>query len=84
MKDALGEPAVVDMKQPRLAADTMFHWLRRTGGVFYMAGTADDNPATQYLSHHQKFDISPETYPTAVATIARTVFRFLEERGRYR
>lgn len=79
--DGLGESAVVDMKQPRLAADTMFHWLGKTGGVFYMVGTADDNPATQYPSHHQKFDISPDAYPTAVAAIALTANRFLEERG---
>ncbi|MDA1349308.1 MAG: M20 family metallopeptidase [Chloroflexi bacterium] len=82
--EGLGEAAVLDMKQPRLAADTMFHWLRRTPGVFYMVGTADDNPATQYPSHHQKFDISPETYPTAVAAIALTAHRFLEERGQER
>ncbi len=79
--DGLGESALVDMKQPRLAADTMFHWLRRTGGVFYMVGTASDDPATQYPSHHQKFDIAPETFPAAVATIALTASRFLDERG---
>ena len=78
--EGLGEAAVVDMKQPRLAADTMFHWLRRTGGVFYMVGTADDNPTTQFPSHHQKFDISPATYPAAVAAIGLTAHRFLEKR----
>jgi amidohydrolase len=77
--EGLGETAIVDMKQPRLAADTMFHWLQRTGGVFYMVGTADNDPATQYPSHHQQFDISPETYPTAVATIALTARRFLDD-----
>ena len=78
--DGLGNEAVIEMKQPRLAADTMFHWLRRTGGVFYMVGTADDNPSTQYPSHHQKFDISTETYATAVATIGLTATQFMEER----
>ena len=75
--DGLGEDAVIDMKQPRLAADTMFHWLHRTNGVFYMVGTSDSNPATQYPSHHQKFDISPDTYSTAVAAIALTADRFM-------
>lgn len=79
--EGLGEAAVVDMKQPRLAADTMFHWFRRAPGVFYMVGTADDNPATQYPSHHQKFDISPEAFPTAVTAIALAAHRFLNERA---
>tara|TARA_B100000676_G_C18081695_1_gene851733 strand:- start:2355 stop:3590 length:1236 start_codon:yes stop_codon:yes gene_type:complete len=75
----LGETSVVDMKQPRLAADTMYHWLRRTGGVFYMVGTADDNPATQYPSHHPKFDISARTFETAVAAICLTAVQYADE-----
>jgi amidohydrolase len=77
--EGLGERAVIDMKQPRLAADTMYHWLRRTDGVFYMVGTANDNPSTQFPSHHQKFDIAPETYPTAVTTIGLIATRFMQE-----
>lgn len=77
--DVLGKDAVVDMKQPRLAADTMFHWLQKKNGVFYMVGTADDTPKTQYPSHHQKFDISPKTYPVAVAAIVLTAYQFLNE-----
>jgi metal-dependent amidase/aminoacylase/carboxypeptidase family protein len=57
----------------------MFHWLHERPGVFYMVGTAGEDPSTRYPSHHQKFDIDPAAFPAAVTTIIMTAFRFLEQ-----
>ena len=76
--EALGRDRVIAMRQPRLAADTMYHWLRKRPGVFYMVGTSGSE-ATSYPSHHQKFDIDPQTYPAAVAAIVMTAVRYLEQ-----
>lgn len=81
MRDAvgevLGEDRVISMRHPRLAADTMHHWLNRAPGVFFMVGTASEDPATQYPSHHQRFDIAPETWPAVVAAEAYTALKYL-------
>ena len=77
--EALGRNNVIAMWHPRLAADTMYHWLRKRPGVFYMVGTAGEDASTRYPSHHQKFDIDPKTYPAAVAAIAMTAARYLEQ-----
>jgi amidohydrolase len=78
LHEVLGPERTVEMRHPRLAADTMHHWLNRLPGVFYMVGTAGQDPATHYPSHHQKFDIAPDTWPAAVAAIAMTAVRYLE------
>jgi amidohydrolase len=77
--EGLGRKNVINMGQPRLAADTMFHWLHERPGVFYMVGTAGVDPSTRYPSHHQKFDIDPAAFPAAVTSIVMTAFRFLEQ-----
>jgi metal-dependent amidase/aminoacylase/carboxypeptidase family protein len=77
--EVLGPERTIDMRHPRLAADTMDHWLNRRPGVFYMVGTAGKDESTHWPSHHQKFDIAPETWPAAVAGIAMTVIRYLEQ-----
>lgn len=78
LHEVLGPDRTVEMRHPRLAGDTMQNWLARAPGVFFMVGTANDDPATQWPSHHQRFDIAPETWPAAVAGIAMTAVRYLE------
>ena len=79
LHEALGPDRTIEMRHPRLAGDTMQNWLKRAPGVFFMVGTANDDPGTQWPSHHQKFDIAPETWPAAVAGIAMTAVRYLEQ-----
>ena len=81
LHEVLGVEKTIEMRHPRLAADTMFNWLRRKPGVFYMVGTASDDPSTHYPSHHQRFDIAPETWPAAVSAIVMTAIRYLEQAG---
>ena len=81
LHEVLGVEKTIEMRHPRLAADTMFNWLRRKPGVFYMVGTANDDPSTHYQSHHQRFDIAPETWPAAVSAIVMTAIRYLEQAG---
>jgi amidohydrolase len=81
LHEVLGVEKTIEMRHPRLAADTMFNWLRRKPGVFYMVGTANDDPSTHYPSHHQRFDIAPETWPAAVSAIVMTAIRYLEQAG---
>ncbi|NQU96604.1 MAG: amidohydrolase, partial [Chloroflexi bacterium] len=63
---------------PRMAADTMGYWLEQRPGVFFMVGSASDDPATRYPSHHPRFDIAPETWPAVVAGMSMTAIRYLE------
>ncbi len=79
LREVLGPQRTIDMRHPRLAADTMHHWLDNMPGVFYMVGTAGTDSSTHYPSHHQKFDIAPEAWPAAVSAIAMTAIRYLEE-----
>ncbi len=79
LHEVLGPDRTIEMRHPRLAGDTMQNWLKRAPGVFFMVGTANSDPATQWPSHHQKFDIAPETWPAAVAGIAMTAVRYLEQ-----
>ena len=80
--EVLGAERVIWMRHPRLAADTMNHWLNRRPGVFFMVGTANADPATQFPSHHQRFDIAPETWPAVVAAESMTAIRYLgQSRG---
>lgn len=79
LHEAIGPDNTIEMRHPRLAADTMQNWLKRAPGVFFMVGTANSDPATQWPSHHQKFDIAPETWPAVVAGIAMTAVRYLEQ-----
>ena len=78
LREVLGSEQTIQMRHPRLAADTMDHWLNQRPGVFFMVGSASDDPATQYPSHHPRFDIAPETWPAAVAGVAMTAIRYLE------
>ncbi len=79
LHEAIGRDNTIEMRHPRLAGDTMQDWLKRAPGVFFMVGTANSDPATQWPSHHPKFDIAPETWPAAVAGIAMTAVRYLEQ-----
>ena len=81
LHETLGIDKTIEMRHPRLAADTMFNWLNRKPGVFYMVGAAGEDPATHYPSHHQRFDIAPETWPASVSAIAITAIRYLEQAG---
>ena len=81
LHETLGVEKTIEMRHPRLAADTMFNWLNRKPGVFYMVGTAGKDQATHYPSHHQRFDIAPETWPAAVSAIVITAIRYLEQAG---
>ena len=81
LHEVLGVEKTIEMRHPRLAADTMFNWLRRKPGVFYMVGTANNDPSTHYPSHHQRFDIAPETWSAAVSAIVMTAIRYLEQAG---
>ena len=76
--EVLGRDRVIPMRHPRLAADTMQNWLAHAPGVFFMVGTANEDPATQYPSHHQRFDIAPQTWEAVVAAEAMTAVRYLE------
>jgi len=78
LHEVLGPDRTIEMRHPRLAGDTMQNWLARAPGVFFMVGTANEDPSTQWPSHHQRFDIAPETWPAAVAGIAMTAIRYLE------
>ena len=78
-REVLGSEKVIDMRHPRLAADTIYHWFKDRPGVFFMVGTAGDDPATHYPSHHQRFNIAPETWPAVVAAEAMTAIRYLEQ-----
>ena len=78
LREVLGPERTIQMRHPRLAGDTMDHWLNRRPGVFFMVGSANDDPATQYPSHHPRFDIAPETWPAAVAGMCMTAIRYLE------
>jgi len=78
LREVLGPEGAIPMRHPRLTADTMGHWLDRRPGVFFMVGSASDDPATQYPSHHPRFDIAPETWPAAVAAMCMTAIRYLE------
>jgi amidohydrolase len=82
LHEVLGPDNTIEMRHPRLAGDTMQHWLARAPGVFFMVGTANSDPATQWPSHHQKFDVAPETWPAAVSAIAMTAIRYLEQSAR--
>ncbi|MBI4305803.1 MAG: amidohydrolase [Chloroflexi bacterium] len=76
--EVLGRQNVIPMRNPRLAADTFHNWLKHVPGVFYMVGTSTADPATRWPSHHQRFDVAPETYPAFVAAVAMTAIRYLE------
>jgi len=78
LREVLGPEGTIQMRHPRLAGDTMDHWLNRLPGVFFMVGSSNDDPATQYPSHHPRFDIAPETWPAAVAGMSMTAIRYLE------
>ena len=78
LREVLGKERTIQMRHPRLAADTMNHWLNLRPGVFFMVGSANNDPATQYPSHHPLFDIAPETWPAAVAGMSMTAIRYLE------
>jgi len=78
LREVLGPERTVLMRHPRLAADTMNHWLDLRPGVFFMVGSAGGEPATRYPSHHPRFDIAPETWPAAVAGMCMTAIRYLE------
>jgi amidohydrolase len=77
--EVLGPENVIRMRHPRLAADTYHHWLKHMPGVFYMVGTASADPATRWPSHHQKFDVAPETFPAFIGAVAMTTIRYLEK-----
>ena len=79
LHEVIGPDKTIEMRHPRLAADTMQNWLKHAPGVFFMVGTANSDPATQWPSHHQRFDIAPETWPAVVAGIAMTAARYLEQ-----
>lgn len=79
LHEVIGPDNTIEMRHPRLAADTMQNWLKHAPGVFFMVGTANSDPATQWPSHHQRFDIAPETWPAAVAGFAMTAVRYLEQ-----
>jgi len=79
LTEVLGTDRTIRMRHARLAADTMDHWLNLRPGVFFMVGSANDDPATRYPSHHPRFDIAPETWPAAVAAFAMTAIRYLEK-----
>jgi len=78
LREVLGPEHTIAMRHPRLAGDTMDQWLDRRPGVFFMVGSANEDPATQYPSHHPRFDIAPETWPAAVAGMCMTAIRYLE------
>lgn len=78
LNEVLGAEHVINMRHPRLAADTMDRWLDRRPGVYFMMGSSNDNPETLYPSHHPKFDIAPEVWPAVVAAFAMTAIRYLE------
>jgi amidohydrolase len=77
--EVLGSDQVIRMRHPRLAADTFQHWLKHMPGVFYMVGTSTDDPATRWPSHHQRFDVAPQTFPAFIAAVAMTAIRYLEK-----
>lgn len=79
VEEVLGPEHLIWMRHPKLAADTMNNWLERTPGAFFMVGTANENPSTQFPSHHQKFDIAPETWPAVVAAESMIAVRYLEQ-----
>ncbi len=76
--EVIGPDKTIEMRHPRLAADTMQNWLKHAPGVFFMVGTANADPTTHWPSHHQKFDIAPEVWPAAVAGLSMTAIRYLE------
>jgi len=78
--EVLGADQVIPMRHPRLAADTFHHWLKHMPGVFYMVGTANADPATRWPSHHQRFDVAPETFPAFIAAVSMTAIRYLESK----
>jgi len=78
LREVLGPAHTLPMHLPRLAADTMGYWLEQRPGVFFMVGSASDDPATRYPSHHPRFDIAPETWPAVVAGMSMTAIRYLE------
>jgi metal-dependent amidase/aminoacylase/carboxypeptidase family protein len=80
-KEVLGSDGVIEMRHPRLAADTIHHWFAHMPGAFFMVGTASSDPATRYPSHHQRFNIAPETWEAVVAAEAMTAIRYLEKAG---
>ncbi len=82
LQEVLGRDNTIEMRHPRLAADTMQNWLKHAPGVFFMVGTASSDASTQWPSHHQKFDIAPETWPAVVAGISMTALRYLEQSAR--
>lgn len=77
--EVLGAENVIRMRHPRLAADTFHHWFKHMPGVFYMVGTSTADPATRWPSHHQKFDVAPETFPAFISAISMTAIRYLEK-----
>jgi amidohydrolase len=77
--EVLGPENVIRMRHPRLAADTYHHWLKHMPGVFYMVGAANADPGTRWPSHHQRFDVAPETFPAFIAAVAMTSIRYLDK-----
>ncbi|NQW17595.1 MAG: amidohydrolase [Chloroflexi bacterium] len=77
--EVLGREHVIEMRHPRLAADTVHEWLDRVPGVFFMVGSAGESPDTRYPSHHQRFNIADETWPAVVAAESMTAIRYLQQ-----
>jgi len=77
--EVLGRDQVIEMRHPRLAADTVHEWLDRVPGVFFMVGTAGESTDTHYPSHHQRFNIANETWPAVVAAQSMSAIRYLQQ-----
>ena len=77
--EVLGREQVIEMRHPRLAADTVHEWLDRVPGVFFMVGTAGDSTDTHYPSHHQRVNIADETWPAVVAAQSMSAIRYLQQ-----